>query len=80
MLMILCQFTMKRCPDTFGDSKIRASIVRIARVNKTLKRPVNKLFTVEYTYHDTDQTNKARELKFRQETAVIGALKRKYEC
>ena len=54
--------------------------MRIARVNKTLKRPVNKLFTVEYTYHDTDQTNKGRELKFRREAAIIGALKRKYEC
>ena len=78
--MLLSQFMMKRCPDTFRDSKIRASIVRIARVNKTLKRPVNKLFTVEYTCHDTDQTNKGRELKFRREAAIIGALKRKYEC
>ena len=32
------------------DSELRGAIVRIA----ILKRPVNKLFAVENTYHDTD--------------------------
>ena len=45
-----------------------------------LERPVNKLFPIEYTYYDTNQTDKARERKFRWEAAVIGELKRKYEC
>ena len=32
------------------DSEIRGAIVRIAKTNTILKRPVNKLFTVENTY------------------------------
>ena len=47
------------------DSEIREAIVRIAKTNTILKRPVNKLFAVENTYHDTNQTDKAREQKFR---------------
>ena len=47
------------------DSEIRGAIVRIAKTNTILKRPVNKLFAVENTYHDTNQTDKAREQKFR---------------
>ena len=61
------------------DSEIKEAIVRIVKTNKILKRPVNKLFTVENTYYDTNQTNKAREQKLRREAAVIGELKRKYE-
>ena len=40
------------------DSEIRGEIVRIAKTNTILKRPVNKFFVVEYTYHDTKQTDK----------------------
>ena len=47
------------------DSEIRGPIVRIEKTNTILKRPVNKLFAVENTYHDTNQTDKAREQKFR---------------
>ena len=59
------------------DSQIRGAIVRIAKTNTILKRPVKKLFAVENTYHDTkdvklpnilddtNQTDKAREQKFR---------------
>ena len=47
------------------DSEIRGAIVRIANTNTTLKRPVKKIFAVENTYHDTNQTDKAREQKFR---------------
>ena len=47
------------------DSEIRGAIVRIAKTNTILKRPVNKLFAVENTYHDTNQTDKAKEQKFR---------------
>ena len=43
------------------DSEIRGAIVRIAKTNTILKRPVNKLFAVENTYHDTNQTDNARE-------------------
>ena len=42
------------------DSEIRGAIVRIAKTNTILK----KLFAVENTY-DTNQTDKAREQKFR---------------
>ena len=62
------------------DSETKGAIVRIKKTNAILKRPVNKLFPIEYTYHDTNQTDKAREQKSRSEAAVIGELKRKYEC
>ena len=39
------------------DCEIRGAIVRIAKINTFLKRPVNKIFTVENTYHDTNQTD-----------------------
>ena len=53
------------------DSEIRGAIVRIAKTNTILKRPVNKLFTVENTYHDTNQTDKARDLKLKREVALL---------
>ena len=33
-----------------------------------------------HTYHDTNQIDKAREQKLRWEAAIIGEVKRKYEC
>ena len=62
------------------DSEIKEAIVRIKKTNAILKRPVNKLFPIKYTYHDTNKTDKAREQKLRWEAAVIGELRRKYEC
>ena len=56
------------------------AIVRIKKANAILKRPVNKFFPTEYTYHDTNQTDKVREQKLRREAAVIDELKRKYDC
>ena len=53
------------------DFEIREAIVRIAKTNTILKQPVNILFTVENTYHDTNQTDEAREQKFRREVAVF---------
>ena len=41
------------------DSEIREDIVRIAKTNTIIKRPVNKLFAIENTHHDTNQTDKA---------------------
>ena len=41
------------------DSEIRGAIVRIAKTNTILERPINKLFAFENTYHDTNQTDKA---------------------
>ena len=43
------------------DSEISGGILRIEKKNTILKRPGNNLFTVENTYHDTNQTDKARE-------------------
>ena len=40
------------------NSEIRGTIVRIVKTNTILKRPVNILFAVENTYHDTKQTDK----------------------
>ena len=62
------------------DSETKGVIVRIKKAIAILKRPVNKLFTTEYTYHDTNQTDKATEQKLRREAAVIDQLKRKYDC
>ena len=50
---------------TSRDSEIRGATVRIAKTNTTLKRLVKKLFAVKNTYHDINQTDKAREQKFR---------------
>ena len=41
------------------DSEIRGTIVGIAKTNAILKHPINKLSTVQNTYHDTNQTDKA---------------------
>ena len=41
------------------NSEIRRPIVRIAKTNTILKRPVSKFFAVENTYHDANQTDKA---------------------
>ena len=40
-------------------SKIRGAIVRIAKTNAILKRPVNNLFAAENINHDTNQIDKA---------------------
>ena len=47
-----------------NDCEIKGAIVRIKKSNAILKRPVNKLFPIEYTY-DTNQTDKAREQMLR---------------
>ena len=57
------------------DSEKRGAIVRFGKANTMLKRTVNKLFIVEKTYHNTNQTDKVR----RREAAVVGEQKRKYE-
>ena len=44
---------------TRRDSEIKGIIVTIEKTNIILKRPVNKLFTVENTYHNTNQTDRA---------------------
>ena len=56
------------------DCETRGAIVRITKTNTILKRLVNKLFTVENKYDDTNQTDNAREQKLRQEAAVIGDM------
>ena len=60
------------------DSEIRGAIVKIAKTNTVLKRPINKLFTVENTHPDTNQTDKARGQNLIREAAVLRELK--YEC
>ena len=47
----------------------------IKNANSILKGPVNKLFPTEYAYHNTNQTDKAREQMLRWEVAVIDELK-----
>ena len=45
------------------DSEIKGAIVRNEKTNAILKRPLHKLPPVKYTYHDNNQTDKAREQK-----------------
>ena len=52
-----------------GDYEIRGAIVRIAETNTILKRPVNKLFAVENTYHDTNK--QIRQVIKRQPTLPL---------
>ena len=52
----------------------------IKKASAILKRPVNKLFPTEYTYHDTNQTDKVSEQMLRREAAVIDERKRKCDC
>ena len=61
------------------DSEIKRAIGRIKKTNPILKHHINKLFPIEYAYHDTNQTDKARAQKLSWEAAVIGELNRKYE-
>ena len=82
---------MKRCPGILEncysnrdinswDFDIKEAVVRIAKTNTILKRPVNKLFPIWNTYQNINETDKAKELKFRGEAAVTDKLKKKYEC
>ena len=68
---------VKRCPDTFRellltgvlpsrDSEKREAIVRIAKTNAILKRPLNKHFPKQNTYQDTNQTGMARDQTLRR--------------
>ena len=59
-----------------GILKQKGAIVTFKKANSILKGPVNELFPTEYTYHDTNQTYKAREQKLRREAAVIDELKK----
>ena len=54
------------------DSEIRGAIVRIGKTNTILKRLINKLFAIENTYHDTNQTDKAshKEIVFPSPTVL----------
>ena len=51
------------------DSEIRGAIVKIAKT--TLKRPVKKLFTVENTYHDTNQTDKSSHKEIASPSSAV---------
>ena len=42
-----------------GNFEVRGAIARIAKTSTILKRPVNKIFPVDNTYHDTAQNFKA---------------------
>ena len=45
------------------NTQVRGALVRIAKTNAILKRPIKKLFIVENTYRDTNQTDKAKGQK-----------------
>ena len=62
------------------NTQVRGAFVRIAKTNAILKRSMKKLFIVENTYRDTNQTDKAKGQKVRREAAVTGELTMNYEC
>ena len=43
------------------DTEIKGAIVKIAKTNTILKRPINKFLRIENTCHDTNQTDKGRK-------------------
>ena len=52
------------CGTASKNSEIKGAIVRI-KTNAILKRSINKPFPNKYAYHDTNQTDKAKEQKLR---------------
>ena len=46
------------------DSETKGAIVRIKKTNAILKRPVSKLFPIEYTYHDTKEQQTSLIINF----------------
>ena len=62
------------------NTQVRGVIVRTEKTNAILTLPVKKLFIVENTCRDTNQTDKAKGQKLRQEAAVTGELEMNYEC
>ena len=54
--------------------------VRAKKANAILKRSVNKPFSTEHIYHNTNQIDKARKQNLSREEAVIDELKIKYDC
>ena len=52
------------------DSEIRGPIGRIKMTNIILKRPVNKLFAVPNTFHDTNQTDKTSHKEIASSSSV----------
>ena len=75
--MLSCEFC-EISNNTFFTEHLRATAS--VKTNRIIKRPINKLFAIENTYHDTDETDKVREQKLRREVAITAELKRKYEC
>ena len=59
-------------------SETRGAIAKSTKTSAIPKRLINKLFTIENTYHDTNQIDKSREQKLRREAAVLRELK--YDC
>ena len=57
------------------SSESRGTIVKIMQTNTIFVYLINKLFTIENTYHDTNQTDKEREQKLRQEAALLRKLR-----
>ena len=47
------------------NTQVRGALVRIAKTNAILMRPIKKLFIVENTYRDTNQTDRAKGQKLR---------------
>ena len=62
------------------NTQVRGALVRIAKTNTILKRPMKKPFIVANTYRDTNQTDRAKGQKLRWEAAVTGEPKMNYEC
>ena len=57
------------------SSETRGTIAKIMQTNTIFVHLINKLFTIENTYHDTNQTDKEREQKLRQEAALLRELR-----
>ena len=61
------------------DTEIKGAIVKIAKTNTILKRPINKFLRIENTYHDTNQTDKGRKQSSEKQREAPVLRERKYE-
>ena len=63
------------------DNQILGASVRLNRSEKTIKRPINKLYPMEITEENESKGNELKDMSRRpqREAAIMGEVKRRYE-
>ena len=62
------------------DNQIQGASVRLNRSEKTIKRPINKLYPLEITEENESKENELKDMSRRpqREAAIMGEVKRRY--